>query len=71
MLTSEVWTILCNSLVSICVTGLQNLNIIGRSKLHSIWAFWQKGVNYFSQSVDAIFEEVSAAKTIVWRKTID
>ena len=27
-----------------------------------VWAFWQKGVNYFWQSVDAILEYVSVAK---------
>ena len=27
------------------------------------WTFWQKGVNYFWQSVDAILEHVSVAKT--------
>ena len=27
-------------------------------------SFWQKGVNYFWQSVDAFLEEVSVAKTI-------
>ena len=33
--------------------------------------FCQKGVIKFSQSVDAIFEDVSVAKTIVWFKNID
>ena len=30
------------------------------------WAFWQKGVSYFWQSVDAILEHVSVAKTNGW-----
>ena len=33
-------------------------------------AFCQKGVNYIWQSVDAILEDVSVAKTIVWCKNI-
>ena len=34
-------------------------------------AFGQKGVIYFWQSVDAIFEDVSVTKTIVWCKNIN
>ena len=30
------------------------------------WAFWQKVVNHFWQSVDAILEDVPVTKTIVW-----
>ena len=29
------------------------------------WAFWQKGVNYFWQTVNAILEHFSVAKTNV------
>ena len=35
------------------------------------WIFWQKMVNRFWQSVDAILEDVSASETIVWCKTIN
>ena len=34
-------------------------------------ALGQKGVIYFWQSVDAILEDVSEAKTIVWCKNIN
>ena len=35
------------------------------------WAFWRKMVNHFWQSVDAILEDVSVTKTIVWCWTIN
>ena len=40
--------------------------LIGWPKLHKIFSFWQKGVNYFWESVDAILEEVPVTKTNVW-----
>ena len=30
------------------------------------WAFWQKSLNCFWQSVDAILKEAPVARTIVW-----
>ena len=30
------------------------------------WAFWQKMVYHFWQSIDAILEDVSVTETIVW-----
>ena len=32
----------------------------------NFWAFWQKMVNHFWQSVNAILEDVSVTETIVW-----
>ena len=72
MMTLEVWNIFFNSLIYVCITGLQNGNITGWSELHKISRVFfflekkKKTVNYSWQSFDAIFEEVSLAKTIVW-----
>ena len=33
--------------------------------------FDKKGINYFWQSLDAILEEVTVAKTIIWCSTIN
>ena len=35
-----------------------------------VWAFWQKGVNYFWQNVDAILEYVSVAKKMFDAKVL-
>ena len=35
-----------------------------------VWAFWQKGVNYLWQSVDAILEYVSVAKKMFDAKVL-
>ena len=35
-----------------------------------VWAFWQKGVNYFSQSIGAILEYVSVANQMFDAKVL-
>ena len=58
MLTLKLWNILVY--IRICVTGYQNLNIM-MIRTMKFWAFWQKYVNYFWQSVDTILEEMFVA----------
>ena len=41
--------------------NLLNMNIFGCSELHNILSFFQRGVNFFWQSVDAILDDVSLA----------
>ena len=36
------------------------------SNYTKFWAFWQKMLNHFWQSVDAILEDVPVTETIVW-----
>ena len=66
MLTLEVWSPSIHYLVSIWSTYWWNLNKSYGPNYTKFWAFWQKMVNHFWQSVDAILEDVSVTETIVW-----
>ena len=66
MLTLEVW--------SFSILDFGPLDFAGEiwtksygTNFTKFWAFRQKMVNHFWQSVDAILEGVSVTQTIVWR----
>ena len=70
MLTLEVLSLSIHYLISIWTTCWWNLNKIVWSGLLKIWAFWQKMVDHFWQSVDAILEDVSVTETVVDAKLL-
>ena len=71
MLISEVWVSFCNSIVSVYATRQQDLYISNYRNEMKWSAFGQKSVIYFWQSVNAILEDVSVAKTILRCKNIN
>ena len=65
LLPVKVQNNICNSLLTILTTSLQNLNKIGRSELNKIWIYLTKPVYYAKQFwniVSAILKEVLHVK---------